>query len=144
MIRVANSSDLEKMRAELEQEPYGRAILAAVEAYGFDEKFQTVYIDMQEDECRAVYLYLHRSLLLYSSKNQIDIDFIEQMAGFAVPELVAGRQDSVNVVSWLLTEHTMEQAQQMPQIMDAQGHPVECFAAAGDTGSDWAVLRVQG
>lgn len=141
MIKNAGTGDLEMLSAYLSEEVYGKAILTAIEAYGFDEKFQTVYIDVEDGECKGVYLYLYRSLFLYSSTNKIEIDFLEQMSGFAVPELVAGRKDNVNIVSWLLTEHEMETGAEMPVPTDREGKPVECLASFTEGGNEWAVLR---
>ena len=43
MIRVCTINDKEILEKYLQEEPYAGAILAAIEEFGFDEKFQTVY-----------------------------------------------------------------------------------------------------
>ena len=43
----------------------------------------------------------------------MDIDFLEQIVSMQVPEVVAGRPDNVNVISWLLTDYRQEKAQRI-------------------------------
>ena len=119
MIRVCTINDKEKY---LQEEPYAGAILAAIEEFGFDEKFQTVYLDSEkrnldtegeqetEETVKGVYLWFHKNLLLYSKENKVDIDFLEQMIFMAAPDCVVGRKDNVNIVSWLLTDYHFKQS----------------------------------
>ena len=39
--------------------------------------------------------------------------FLEQMLSVLVPEMVIGRKDNVNIVSWLLTDYRMDTVDQM-------------------------------
>lgn len=55
----------------------------------------------------------------------MDIDFLEQIVSMQVPEVVAGRPDNVNVISWLLTDYRQEKAAAMPGTSGSGG------AAAG-------------
>ena len=48
MIRVCTINDKEILEKYLQEEPYAGAILAAIEEFGFDEKFQTVYLDSEK------------------------------------------------------------------------------------------------
>ena len=43
MIRVCTINDKEILEKYLQEEPYAGAILAAIEEFGFDEKFQTSF-----------------------------------------------------------------------------------------------------
>ena len=114
MIRVCKEADKEVLAEYLKNEPYGKAIAAALEAFGVDAPFETVYIDEEpggesaEKKVRGVYLWLHGTLILYCKENQVGIDFLEEMMGIEAPRMVAGRKDNVNIVSWLLTDYDME------------------------------------
>ena len=104
MIRECNASDLETLEAYLKEEVYGKVILSLIEKNGFEQAAQSVYGDFEEGVCKGVYLCIYKNLLLYCKENQVDIDFLEQIVSMQVPEVVAGRPDNVNVISWLLTK----------------------------------------
>ena len=70
MVRECTGNDIEMITAYLQDEPYGRAILIAVKEYGFEKRFQTVYVDVINEEdgmvkLNGVYLFLHRNVILY-------------------------------------------------------------------------------
>lgn len=50
MIRVCKEADKEVLAEYLKDEPYGKAIAAALEAFGVDAPFETVYIDEERAE----------------------------------------------------------------------------------------------
>ena len=108
MIRECNASDLETLEAYLKEEVYGKVILSLIEKNGFEQAAQSVYGDFEEGVCKGVYLCIYKNLLLYCKENQVDIDFLEQIVSMQVPEVVAGRPDNVNVISWLLTDYRQE------------------------------------
>lgn len=149
MIRECNENDRQLLTDYLKNEPYGKAILEAVNAYGFDSAGQTVYIDMpaaQENGGntgipKGVYLWIYRNLLLYSADNQINIDFLEQMTGAVSPDLVVGRKDNVNIVSWLLTDYQTETADNIPVLKDKNGKSIECFVSEEFRGEEWEILK---
>lgn len=159
MIRVCTINDKEILEKYLQGEPYAGAILAAIGQFGFDEKFQTVYLDAEkrshdtkeekeaeegqetEETVKGVYLWFHKNLLLYSRENQVDIDFLEQMIFMAAPDCVAGRKDNVNIVSWLLTDYHFEQSDMIPEIVDAEGKKASCFAADEAYAGEWGYLK---
>lgn len=146
MIRVCKEADKEVLAEYLKDEPYGKVIAAALEAFGVDAPFETVYIDEEpggesaEKKVRGVYLWLHGTLILYCKENQVGIDFLEEMMGIEAPRMVAGRKDNVNIVSWLLTDYDLETGKTLPEFTDKEGNPVECLGRAEHEG-DWAVLR---
>lgn len=140
MIRECTNEDMEMLSEYLSGEDYGRVILAAMEAYGFSERFQTAYVDVKNGKCDGVYLWLHGNLLLYSRDNQVGIDFLEQMFGIEPPELVAGRKDNVNIVSWLLTDYYRAEGTEMPVLRDRAGKPVEGLDTGDGGGAVWCVL----
>ena len=105
MIRECTETDREILGGYLEEDSYGQAILHLIDEFGFEQKFQSVYMDIEEEQCKGVYLMIYKNVLLYSKENQVEIDFLEQMLSVLVPEMVIGRKDNVNIVSWLLTDY---------------------------------------
>ena len=134
MIRVCTINDKEILEKYLQEEPYAGAILAAIEEFGFDEKFQTVYLDSEkrnldtegeqetEETVKGVYLWFHKNLLLYSKENKVDIDFLEQMIFMAAPDCV-------------------KQSDMIPEIVDAEGKTTPCFAAKEAYAGEWGYLK---
>ena len=144
MIRECTQEDIEMITSYLKDEPYGRMILTAVNEFGFQERFQTVYIDVTNTESgevklNGVYLFLYRSIILFSKENHVDIDFLEQWMGISAPDKVAGREDNVNIVSWLLTDYNMETGVTHPGITDGDSILLECLKGAEYEGG-WALL----
>ena len=145
MIRICREEDRTALAEYLKDEPYGRMIADAVDAFGMDAPFQIVYIDEApgggdaEKKISGVYLWLHGTLILYCKENQVGIDFLEEMMGIEAPRKVAGRKDNVNIVSWLLTDYNMETGKTLPEITDNEGNPVEGLGKAEHEG-EWAVL----
>ena len=144
MIRECTENDMEMVTAYLQDEPYGRMILTAVNRFGFTERFQTVYVDVASTEdgevkLNGVYLFLYRNIILLCKENHVDIDFLEQWMGISAPDKVAGRKDNVNIVSWLLTDYNMETTAARADIADADGHLIECLSGPQYEG-EWAIL----
>ena len=145
MIRVCKDTDIPVLEGYLKDEPYGKAIAAALDEFGAEAPFETVYIDEEPggedagEKVRGVYLWLHGTLILYCRENQVGIDFLEEMMGIEAPRMVAGRKDNVNIVSWLLTDYDMETGKTLPEFTDKEGNPVECLGRPEHEG-EWAVL----
>ena len=125
MIRECKASDLETLEVYLKEEVYGKVILSLIEKNGFEQADQSVYGDFEEGVCKGVYLCIYKNLLVYCKENQVDIDFLEQIVSMQVPEVVAGRPDNVNVISWLLTDYRQEKAAAMPELLDKDGQPLD-------------------
>lgn len=141
MIRECNASDLETLEAYLKEEVYGKAILSLIEKNGFEQAAQSVYGDFEEGVCKGIYLCIYKNLLLYCKENQVDIDFLEQMVSMQVPEVVAGRPDNVNVISWLLTDYRQEKAATIPELLDQEGQPLESGEeCSGAVEKGWGIL----
>lgn len=141
MIRECNASDLETLEAYLKEEVYGKAILSLIEKNGFEQAAQSVYGDFEEGVCKGVYLCIYKNLLLYCKENQVDIDFLEQIVSMQVPEVVAGRPDNVNVISWLLTDYRQEKAATIPELLDQEGQPLEPGEeCSGAVEKGWGIL----
>ena len=141
MIRECNASDLETLEAYLKEEVYGKAILSLIEKNGFEQAAQSVYGDFEEGVCKGVYLCIYKNLLLYCKENQVDIDFPEQIVSMQVPEVVAGRPDNVNVISWLLTDYRQEKAAAIPELLAQEGQPLESGEeCSGAVEKGWGIL----
>ena len=141
MIRECNASDLETLEAYLKEEVYGKAILSLIEKNGFEQAAQSVYGDFEEGVCKGVYLCIYKNLLLYCKENQVDIDFLEQIVSMQVPEVVAGRPDNVNVISWLLTDYRQEKAAAIPELLDQEGQLLESGEeCSGAVEKGWGIL----
>ena len=141
MIRECNASDLETLEAYLKEEVYGKVILSLIEKNGFEQAAQSVYGDFEEGVCKGVYLCIYKNLLLYCKENQVDIDFLEQIVSMQVPEVVAGRPDNVNVISWLLTDYRQEKAAAMPDLLDLEGQRLESVEeCSGAVEKGWGIL----
>ena len=54
MIRVCTINDKEILEKYLQEEPYAGAILAAIEEFGFDEKFHDSVFCGKRSVCRRV------------------------------------------------------------------------------------------
>ena len=141
MIRECNASDLETLEAYLKEEVYGKAILSLIEKNGFEQADQSVYGDFEAGVCKGENLCIYKNLLLYCKENQVDIDFLEQIVSMQVPEVVAGRPDNVNVISWLLTDYRQEKAAARPELLDQEGQPLESGEeCSGAVEKGWGIL----
>lgn len=140
MIRECTEADREQLENYLAKDVYGQAILELVKKFGFDEKYQSVYIDQEEETCKGVYLTIYKTLFLYSDENQVAIDFLEQMIAVLVPEMVIGRKDNVNIVSWLLTDYRMDSVNKIPELCDENGNILKVNLQKMQEECEWAVL----
>ena len=131
MIRECTETDREILVGYLEEDSYGQAIFHLIDEFGFEQKFQSVYMDIEEEQCKGVYLMIYKNVLLYSKENQVEIDFLEQMLSVLVPEMVIGRKDNVNIVSWLLTDYRMDTVDQSPGLCEGGG---EAWGGGGPGG----------
>lgn len=152
MLRVCTEADRKILETYLNKEPYGKAILAAVEQFGFEETFQTVYLDSEllrsdeedmepEEKVKGVYLWYFDNLLLYCEDNQVATDFIEQQIFMSAPKQVVGRVDNVNIVSWLLTDYGRVELTELPEIADENGIIPDCFQAGEKYCGQWLQLK---
>lgn len=143
MIRVCSEKDKEKLRSYLMDEPYGRTIQSAVDRFGFDRLFQTVYVDeapsAEGGSIKGVYLWYGKNLFLYSKENQIAIDFLEQTMGIEAPEVIFGKKDNINIVSWLLTDYEIRTVNGFPELSTVEGESSEWFGVK-EHGAEWTVL----
>lgn len=144
MIKICAAGDQERLAEYLKEEPYGRAIAAAIEKYGFEKNFQTVYAGVKktdgEEEITGVFLFLNRALILFSRENQVEIDFLEEIFGIQQPDLVAGRMDNVNIVSWLLTDYERKDRMQYPEPRISGENGEDLFGENAGFAGEWSLL----
>lgn len=140
MIRECTEADREQLEKYLEEDAYGQAILCLIREFGVDKKFQSVYMDQEEEACKGVYLMIYKTLLLYSRENQVAIDFLEQMISVFVPEMVIGRKDNVNIVSWLLTDYRLDTVNKIPELCDENGDSLNVNLQNPQEEQEWGIL----
>lgn len=83
-------------------------MLADIADFGFDETFQTVYIDEEQGKIRGVYLCFYANFLLYCKKNEVNTEFLEQLFSMYTPDVIMGNTEDVRKVQWVLSDYTME------------------------------------
>lgn len=80
MVRECTEKDKERLLAYLKEEAvYNTFLLADIEDFGFEESFQTVYMDEEQGEIKGVYLCFYQNFLLYCRENEVNISFLEQL-----------------------------------------------------------------
>ena len=57
MIRECTETDREILGGYLEEDSYGQAIFHLIDEFGFEQKFQSVYMDIEEEQCKGVLSY---------------------------------------------------------------------------------------
>ena len=64
MIRECTETDREILGGYLEEDSYGQAILHLIDEFGFEQKFQSVYMDIEEEQCKGVFTCVTQTLML--------------------------------------------------------------------------------
>lgn len=109
MVKECGSQDRPALLAYLKQEPvYNTFMLADIADFGFDEKFQTVYMDVEGEECHGVYLCFYQNLILYSKNGKINISFLRQLLSEYIPDVVMGKIKDVKAVQRILPDYRLE------------------------------------
>lgn len=109
MVRECTEKDKERLLAYLKEEAvYNTFLLADIEDFGFEESFQTVYMDEEQGEIKGVYLCFYQNFLLYCRENEVNISFLEQLFSIYIPDVVMGKTQTVQIVQRILTEHVLE------------------------------------
>jgi DNA-binding GntR family transcriptional regulator/predicted GNAT family acetyltransferase len=110
MIKECKEQDRSALISYLNQEPvYNTFMLADIEDFGFEEKFQTVYMDVEQGECIGVYLCFYQNLLVYSKDENINISFLEQLISWFIPDVVMGKTQDVKIVQRILCDYELTQ-----------------------------------
>lgn len=109
MVRECTGKDKEQLLAYLKEEAvYNTFLLADIEDFGFEEPFQTVYMDEEQGEIKGIYLCFYQNFLLYCRENEVNISFLEQLFSGYIPDVVMGKTQTVQIVQRILTEHVLE------------------------------------
>ena len=109
MIIQCTEKDREMLVSYLKKEPvYNTFILADIEDLGFDSDVQDVYAEVEGGECVGVYLRFYRNLLIFCEDDRTNADFLEQLFGTFLPDVVMGKPEAVSVAGRLLTDHCFE------------------------------------
>ncbi|MGC4018505.1 MAG: GNAT family N-acetyltransferase [Muricomes sp.] len=138
MVKECTEQDRAALMAYLKQEPvYNTFMLADIEDFGFNEKFQTVYMDVEQGECLGVYLCFYNSLILYSKDGNMNIPFLEQLFSWYIPDVVMGKIENVRMVQRVLPDYHIEArglylfkdadclVQENPEIRQASGEDID-------------------
>lgn len=109
MVRECTEKDRNLLMEYLREEAvYNTFLLADIADFGFDETFQTVYIDEEQGEVKGVYLCFYANFLLYCKKNEVNTEFLEQLFSMYVPDVIMGNTEDVRKVQWVLSDYAME------------------------------------
>lgn len=112
MIRKCTIKDKEVLLEYLNRDTVGNTfILADINDFGFDRDFQTVYADMEEGVCSAVYLIFYENLLLSCAEDKPDMVFLRKLFERKIPDVVMGKEPCVRMVHELLGGYTMKSRQ---------------------------------
>lgn len=109
MVRECTGDDRKLLFEYLKQEAvYNTFILADIADFGFDEVFQTVYVDEEPDGIKGVYLCFYKNFLLYCRNNEVNMPFLEQLFSVYTPDVVMGKTEDVRKIQWILPDYTLE------------------------------------
>ena len=109
MVRECTRKDKQRLLEYLNEEAvYNTFLLADIEDFGFEESFQTVYLDEEEGKINGVYLCFYQNLLLYCRENNVNLSFLENLFSKFKPDVVMGKIQTVKIVQGLLAEYVLE------------------------------------
>lgn len=123
MVRECTGKDRVLLMDYLREEAvYNTFLLADIADFGFDETFQTVYLDEEEGKIKGVYLSFYQNFLLYCKENEVNAEFLQELFSGQIPDVIMGKVEDVRKVQDVL--------QKQIGSMDAKGlyqfcHPEE-------------------
>lgn len=78
MVRKCTEQDRALLMEYLRQEAvYNTFLLADIADFGFEESFQTVYLEEEQGRIHGVYLCFYQNFLLYCKENEVNAVFLE-------------------------------------------------------------------
>lgn len=80
---------LEYLRQEAERNIF---IIADIINYGFDSDMQSVWADLKDEECSAVYLWFCNNLLIYSKKEKLNSESLGTILSMKKPDQVMAKR----------------------------------------------------
>ena len=109
MVRTCTVEDKDRLTAYLKEEAvYNTFLLADIDDFGFEESFQTVYVDEDQGKIRGVYLCFYQNFLCYAKENQINVPFLKKLFASYVPDVVMGKEEGVQKIKEILVDYTLE------------------------------------
>ncbi len=109
MVRECTGDDRGLLFEYLSQEAvYNTFLLADIADFGFEEAFQTVYVDEEQGKVKGVYLCFYQNFLLYCRENEVNMPFLEQLFSVYTPDVIMGKTEDVQKIQWILTDYTLE------------------------------------
>lgn len=109
MVRQCTENDRKLLFEYLKQDSVCNTfMLADIADFGFEEVFQTVYIDEEPDGVHGVYLCFYQNFLLYCRNHEVNMPFLEQLFSVYIPDVIMGKTEDVRKLQWILTDYTLE------------------------------------
>lgn len=109
MVRTCTVEDKDRLTTYLKEEAvYNTFLLADIDDFGFEESFQTVYVDEDQGKIRGVYLCFYQNFLCYAKENQINVPFLKKLFASYVPDVVMGKEEGVQKIKEILVDYTLE------------------------------------
>lgn len=85
-----------------EEAVYNTFLLADIADFGFDESFQTVYLDEEQGKIKGVYLSFYQNFLLYCKENEVNAEFLQELFSGQIPDVIMGKVEDVRKVQGVL------------------------------------------
>lgn len=80
MLKKCITDNLEQLLEYLNDEKeYNTFLIADINAYGFESDCQDVWMDIEEEQCKGVYLRFYSNLLVYSKEEKLNIDIMKEL-----------------------------------------------------------------
>lgn len=109
MVRECTEEDRALVIEYLKQEAvYNTFMLADIADFGFEEVFQTVYVDEEPEGIKGVYLCFYQNFLLYCREHEVNMPFLEQLFSVFAPDVIMGKTEDMRKVQWILPDYTLE------------------------------------
>lgn len=109
MVRKCTEQDRALLMEYLRQEAvYNTFLLADIADFGFEESFQTVYLEEEQGRIHGVYLCFYQNFLLYCKENEVNAVFLRQLFADYTPDVIMGNTEDVRKVQKILPDYTME------------------------------------
>ena len=110
MIKRCIKTAEEKLLNYLSNEAvFNTFMIADILNYGFEQEFQSIYADIEEDSISGVYLKFYENLIVYSHLNRIDRKFMKEWLQDFSPAVIMGKAKLVSVFQELLPSYQFAQ-----------------------------------
>lgn len=78
---------------------YNTFLIADISRYGFHHDFQDVWMDLEQEQCVAVYLRFYNNLLIYSKNNQVNHEFIDDVLRNNEILVIMGKKTTLQMIN---------------------------------------------